>query len=174
MRPQSCEAVSRPHMHFIPRKTVAQQDLQALHRVRNRLIGTRTQIGNQIRGLLAEYGIVLPRHLSHVRKALPQLTEENETRLSGFAKVWKRSRCVSSIRARLAFLFVSKLYRQMYAGTGIATDSARQSRARFWARLLAKPCRRLFQAKPLPTLEVPGPRKERTGIGGPRLPDVID
>jgi radical SAM superfamily enzyme YgiQ (UPF0313 family) len=75
--------------------------------------------------------------------------------------IWKRSRCVSSIRARLAFLFVSKLYRQMYAGTGIATDSARQSRARFWARLLAIPCRRLFQGKPLPTLEVPARIKRR-------------
>jgi radical SAM superfamily enzyme YgiQ (UPF0313 family) len=75
------------------------------------------------------------------------------------ASIWKRSRCVSSIRARLAFLFVSKLYRQMYAGTGIATDSARRSRARFWARLLAKPCRRLFQAKPLPTLEIPARSK---------------
>jgi len=81
-----CEAVSRPHMQFVPRKTVEQQDMQALHRVRSRLIGSRTQIGNQIRGLLAEYGIVLPQHLSQVRKALPQLTEENETRLSGFAK----------------------------------------------------------------------------------------
>src|SRR5579863_1622305 len=81
-----CEAVSRPQMHFVSRKTVEQQDLQALHRVRSRLIGSRTQIGNQVRGLLAEYGIVLPQHLSQVRKALPQLTEENETRLSGFAK----------------------------------------------------------------------------------------
>jgi len=52
-------------------------------------------------------------------------------------------------------LFVSKLYRQMYAGTGIATDSARQSRARFWARLLGKPTRCLFQGKPLPNLENP-------------------
>ncbi len=87
------------------------------------------------------------------------------------ASIWKRSRCVSSIRARLAFLFVSKLYRQMYAGTGIATDSARQSRARFWARLLAKPTRRLFQAKPLPALEVPA-RRERLTAGmteGPAL-----
>jgi hypothetical protein len=78
--------------------------------------------------------------------------------------IWKRSRCVSSIRARVAFLFVSKLYRQMYAGTGIATDSARQSRARFWARLLAKPCRRLFQAKPMPTLEVPVRSKPLTNV----------
>jgi len=81
-----CEAISRPHMRFVPQKTVEQQDMQALHRVRSRLIGSRTQIGNQVRGLLAEYGIVLPEHLSHVRKALPQLTEESETRLSGFAK----------------------------------------------------------------------------------------
>jgi hypothetical protein len=61
-------------------------------------------------------------------------------------------------------LFVSKLYRQMYAGTGISTDSARQSRARFWARLLAKPCRRLFQAKPLPALEVPARSKRLTKV----------
>lgn len=81
-----CEAISRPQMRFVAVKTVEQQDMQALHRVRSRLIGTRTQIGNQIRGLLAEYGIVLPQHLTHVRKALPQLTEEAETRLSGFAK----------------------------------------------------------------------------------------
>ena len=51
-----CEAVSRPQMRFVPAKTVEQQDLQALHRIRSRLIGCRTQIGNQIRGLLAEYG----------------------------------------------------------------------------------------------------------------------
>jgi len=69
------------------------------------------------------------------------------------------------MRARLAFVFASKLNRQMYAGTGIATDSARQTRARFWARLLAKACRRLFLAKPLPVLEVP----PRTG----RLTKVI-
>ncbi len=73
--------------------------------------------------------------------------------------IWKRSGCVKTIRARLAFVFVSKLYRQMYAGTGIATDSARQSRAQFWARLLAKPCRRLFQAKPLPNLEIPARKR---------------
>ncbi len=81
-----CEAVSRPQMRFVPRKTVEQQDLQAIHRVRSRLIGSRTQIGNQIRGLLAEYGVVLPQHLSQVRQALPQLTDEREKLLSDFAK----------------------------------------------------------------------------------------
>src|SRR5438045_7564264 len=53
-----CEAVSRPSMRFVPAKSVEQQDLQCLHRVRSRLIGCRTQLSNQIRGLLAEYGIV--------------------------------------------------------------------------------------------------------------------
>jgi transposase len=81
-----CEAVSRPHMRFVPAKTVEQQDIQAIHRVRSRLIGCRTQLGNQIRGLLAEYGIVLPQHLSQVRQALPQLQDERETRLSAVAK----------------------------------------------------------------------------------------
>jgi len=47
-------------MRFVAAKSIEQQDLQALHRIRSRLIGCRTQLGNQIRGLLAEYGIVLP------------------------------------------------------------------------------------------------------------------
>ena len=81
-----CEAVSRPQMRFVPQKTIEQQDLQAPNRIRSRLIGTRTQIGNQIRGLLAEYGIVLPQHLIQVRTALPQLMDEKEKRLSDFAK----------------------------------------------------------------------------------------
>jgi hypothetical protein len=52
----------------------------------------------------------------------------------------------------LAFVLISKLYRQMYANTGIATDSARVSRANRWARVIAKPCRRLFVGRPLPAL----------------------
>ena len=58
--------------------------------------------------------------------------------------IWKRSKCVKSMKSRLAFMMISKLYRQMYANTGIATDSARHQRANTMARLLAKPCRRLF------------------------------
>jgi transposase len=51
-----CEAASRPEMRFVPQKSIAQQDMQMLHRIRSRLVGNRTQLGNQIRGLLAEYG----------------------------------------------------------------------------------------------------------------------
>jgi radical SAM superfamily enzyme YgiQ (UPF0313 family) len=70
-------------------------------------------------------------------------------------RIWTRSRCAPTLRARLAFLLISKLYRQMYANTGIATDSARVSRANRWARLIARPCRRLFVARPLPALGTP-------------------
>ena len=69
--------------------------------------------------------------------------------------IWKRSSCTPNLRARLAFVFISKLYRQMYASTGIATDSARRERANHWARRIAKLTRRLFQAKPMPELSLP-------------------
>lgn len=55
------EAASRPTMRFVPVKTVAQQDLQALHRIRERLVCQRTALINQARGLLAEYGLILPK-----------------------------------------------------------------------------------------------------------------
>jgi radical SAM superfamily enzyme YgiQ (UPF0313 family) len=70
-------------------------------------------------------------------------------------QVWARSRVVKSLRNRLAFLLLSKLYRQMYANTGISTDSARVARSTRWARLLARPARRLFVARPMPELQVP-------------------
>ena len=76
-------------------------------------------------------------------------------RFYGIGEVWRRSRCVRSLRARLAFVLISKLYRQMYANTGISTDSARTRRASHWARWLARPCRRLFAARPMPDLAVP-------------------
>jgi radical SAM superfamily enzyme YgiQ (UPF0313 family) len=69
--------------------------------------------------------------------------------------VWRRSRAVKSLKNRIGFVLCSKLYRQMYANTGIATDSARHAKSERMARLLAKPCRRLFIGKPMPNLQVP-------------------
>lgn len=69
--------------------------------------------------------------------------------------IWQRSSCVKSLKARLAFILASKLYRQMYANTGIATDSARVARSAKRARMLAKAARRLFIAKPMPDLAEP-------------------
>ena len=76
-------------------------------------------------------------------------------RFYSLPKIWARSRCTTTLRARLAFVLLSKLYRQMYANTGIATDSARVNRANRWARLIARPCRRLFVARPLPNFAAP-------------------
>jgi radical SAM superfamily enzyme YgiQ (UPF0313 family) len=76
-------------------------------------------------------------------------------RFYSLPRIWERSRCATRLKDRLAFVLISKLYRQMYANTGIATDSARVNRGRRWARLIAKPCRRLFAAEPMPGLEVP-------------------
>ena len=69
--------------------------------------------------------------------------------------VWRRSQLVSSLKSRVAFVLISKLYRQMYANTGIATDSARVNRSAFIARIIAVGCRRLFMARPMPDLDVP-------------------
>jgi radical SAM superfamily enzyme YgiQ (UPF0313 family) len=69
--------------------------------------------------------------------------------------IWQRSKCVKTLKARLAFVLISKLYRQMYANTGIATDSARVNRSAQWARWIARPCRRLFAGTPMPDLAMP-------------------
>jgi radical SAM superfamily enzyme YgiQ (UPF0313 family) len=80
-------------------------------------------------------------------------------RFYSFGRIWKRSRgAVVSIKGRLAFVLISKIYRQMYANTGIATDSARINRSVRWARLMAIPCRRLFAGRPLTDLELPSLR----------------
>ncbi len=75
-------------------------------------------------------------------------------RFYSLRRVWARSNCLPTIRGRVAFVLMSKLYRQMYANTGIATDSARVNRANRWARLIARPCRRIFAGRPLPELGV--------------------
>src|SRR5712692_1511229 len=76
-------------------------------------------------------------------------------RFYSLGRIWKRSSCTPTLRARLAFVLLSKLYRQMYATTGIATDSARRKRANGWARWIAIPCRKLFKARPMPELQIP-------------------
>ena len=81
-----CEAVTRPNMRFVPQKSVEQQGLQCLHRVRSRLVANRTQLISRIRGPLAEYGIVLPQHPGQVRSALPAVLEDAESRLTGFGR----------------------------------------------------------------------------------------
>ena len=76
------EAVTRPSMRFVPIKNVAQHDLQALHRVRERLMGARTALVNERRGLLAEYGIVLPTGVNAFRNTLAAKLEAEHAKLT--------------------------------------------------------------------------------------------
>jgi hypothetical protein len=84
--------------------------------------------------------------------------------------IWRRSKFIKSSCGRLAFVLISKIYRQMYADTGIATDSARVSWSGRWARWLAKPCRRLFAGSPMPELAVPERRTQVIGSTQGKLP----
>jgi len=79
-----CEAVQRPSMRFVPSKSIEQQDIQSVHRIRSLLVGRRTAQANQIRGLLMEYGIVIPQGISTLRKAIPDLLEDAENTLSSY------------------------------------------------------------------------------------------
>ncbi len=71
-----CEAITRPHMRFVPIKSIEQQDIQALHRVRQRLVRSRTALANEVRGLLQEYGIVLPKGIQKLPKNLAAATDD--------------------------------------------------------------------------------------------------
>ncbi len=82
-----CEAMSRPGMRFVAVKSVEQQDIQAVHRVRFSLIGQRTAKGNQIRGLVAEYGLVAPKDLAPLRRAIPEWLEDAENGLTARFRV---------------------------------------------------------------------------------------
>jgi transposase len=76
------EAVQRPSMRFVPLKTEEQLDLQAVHRVRERWVMRRTAVINQVRGLLLERGITLPKGRSHLEEALPEILAEAHARFS--------------------------------------------------------------------------------------------
>lgn len=77
-----CEAMSRPSMRFVAVKTIEQQDIQAAHRVRAGLVEQRTAKANQIRGLVAEYGLVAPKEFLHLSRAIPAWLEDAENGLS--------------------------------------------------------------------------------------------
>ena len=77
-----CEAMSRPSMHFVAVKSVEQQDIQAVHRIRSELISQRTAKANQIRGLVSEYGLVAPQELRQLRRTIPDWLEDSENGLS--------------------------------------------------------------------------------------------
>ena len=81
-----CEAVTRPTMRFVPIKRVEQQDLRALRWVRERLIKARTALVNEIRGLLSEYGIILPQGIAKFRTLVVKKLEAEQAQLTPFSR----------------------------------------------------------------------------------------
>ena len=77
-----CEAMSRPNMRFVAVKSIEQQDIQATHRIRAELKIQRNAKANQIRGLVAEYGLVAPLTLRALRAAIPCWLEDAENGLT--------------------------------------------------------------------------------------------
>ncbi len=78
-----CEAVCRPTMRFVPIKTIDQQSVLALHRVRQGFVKARTAQANQIRGLLAEFGLVVPQGIAYITSRVPELIEDASNQLTG-------------------------------------------------------------------------------------------
>lgn len=77
-----CEAVQRPSMRFVGIKNVEQQDILAIHRVRERLVRERTAIINQTRGLLMEYGIVVAKSTAQIRNRLSDIIDDTANKLT--------------------------------------------------------------------------------------------
>jgi radical SAM superfamily enzyme YgiQ (UPF0313 family) len=126
---------------------------------------------------LTRYWLIAPEHRPRVYVPHPLMTPDELRartqrvwdRFYASPLVWQRSRVLKGLRGRVAFALLSKLYRQMYANTGIATDSARVRRSAWWARWLARFARRLFAAAPMPELREP---RRAPMPGGRRIPVV--
>ncbi len=82
-------------------------------------------------------------------------TQKVWDRFYDWSSIWQRSACTPTLKARVAFMLLSKLYRQMYAGTGISTDSARRKKSKKWARFIVKQTSRIFKSAPMPELKSP-------------------
>lgn len=80
------EAASRPSMRFVPMKSIEQQDIQSLHRIREQVIQHRTALSNQLRGILAEYGLVVRQGLVPLRVKVPEFLEDASNELSDFMR----------------------------------------------------------------------------------------
>src|ERR1700676_2274878 len=78
-----CEAVGRPNMRFVPIKSIEQQAIVSVHRVRQGFVKARTAQANQIRGLLVEFGLVIPQGIINVAKRVPEILEDASNDLTG-------------------------------------------------------------------------------------------
>ena len=98
------EAVTRPTMRFVPIKEIAQQAIQALHRVRERLISERTALINEVHGLMHEYGIVMPKGVAKFRQAVVEKLERDKDKLTALGQelFWKLLQEFVDLEQRIA------------------------------------------------------------------------
>jgi transposase len=82
-----CEAASRPQMHFVPIKTIEQQSMLCIHRLREGFKEERTACTNRIRGLLAEFGLVFGQKTATLKAALTEVLEDASNELGGLARL---------------------------------------------------------------------------------------
>jgi hypothetical protein len=126
---------------------------------------------------ITRYWLIPPRirpkmftpHPTMSAEEIRQRTQGVWDRFYDWGSIWTRSACTPTLRARLAFILLSKLYRQMYANTGISTDSARRQKAKSSARWIARQTRKVFQSKPMPELVgpvwEPKPKSKALAVG---------
>lgn len=81
-----CEAVTRPSMRFVNVKTKCQQDIQSVHRIRERLVKSKTSLACEIRGFLAEYGVIVPKGLRELRRKIPEILSDESSKLTPYSK----------------------------------------------------------------------------------------
>lgn len=92
-----CEAVRRPNIYFVPVKTIDQQAVLCLHRVRTGLVSERTALINQLRGLLSEFGLIIPKGKGNLNTRVPAILEDADNELPPLARkmisdIWHRIR----------------------------------------------------------------------------------
>jgi transposase len=81
-----CTAARQPHIPFVPRKTIEQQDIQTLHRARQRMVNHRTAVVSQIRGLLLDRGIAIAKSITQARRRVPEILADAASELTSMAR----------------------------------------------------------------------------------------
>ncbi|MDR6306681.1 transposase [Nitrobacter vulgaris] len=81
-----CTAARQPHIPLVPKKSIEQQDIQALHRVRQRMVNHRTAVVSQIRGLLLDRGFAIGKSITRARRIIPEILSDVENEITVLAR----------------------------------------------------------------------------------------
>ncbi len=122
-----CEAVGRPNMRFVPIKSIEQQAILSVHRVRQGFVKARTAQANQIRGLLGEFGLVIPQGIINVVKRVPELLDDaaNELPLAFRQLIERLAQHLKELDRQ-----VKEFEKRLLPGTAVASSAASSRRSR--------------------------------------------